>query len=151
MGQRSHHGSDTFLDESAEHLSISLVDIAHKTKVDSILNRTLMRTNHIHIGTRQSQGIHTIRLQTGHKVLIHQAAIDHSHNTQHLSIGDTTAVQHLRLNTESLSDLRGLTTSTMYQNLLAFDGTEILQQLRELSLILDDGPTHLYNCQFLFH
>ena len=88
-----------------------------------------MAADDIHIGTRQSQGIHTVGLKTSHEVLVHQSAIDHRHHTEHIGIGDTTTTHHLRLDAEGFCHLRGLAAATVYQNLSAFNGTEVLQQL----------------------
>ena len=127
MCQRSHHRGDPLLDKPTEHLSVCTFHITHETKVDTILDRTLMRANDVHISTRKPEGIDTIGLQAGNKILVHQTAIDHRHHAEHISISDAAAVYHLRLDAEGLGNLRGPPPATMYQHLLAIDGTEVLE------------------------
>ena len=88
-----------------------------------------MTADDVHISPRQSEGVHTIGLQTGHEVLVHQSAIDHRHHSEHICVGDTTATHHLRLDTEGFCHLCSFSSTTVHQYLPALNGAEVLKQL----------------------
>ena len=129
MGQGSHHGGDAFLYQFTEHLTVGAVYIANESEVDTILKRSFVTADDIHVGTCKPQGIDTVGLQTGHEVLVYQTAIDHCHHTEHVGIGDATAIHHLRLDAQGFGNLRSLAAATMHQNFLAGDGAEVFEQL----------------------
>ena len=121
VSKRSHDGRDACLDESAQHLSVSLINISHETIVHTVLQGALMATYGIGVSTRQSQGIDTIGLQTCYEVLIDQSAINHRYHFQHICICDASAFYHLGLDAQSLSHLRGLASATMHEDFIAFN------------------------------
>ena len=84
-----------------------------------------MTANDISISTCQSDGIDAIGLQTCYEVFVDQPTIHHRHNFQHIAISDAASVDHLCLNTQSLSHLRGLATSAMYQHLATLNSREV--------------------------
>ena len=151
MGERGHHGSNAFLDKFAQHLAVGSIYIAYEAEVDTILDGTLMAADDIHVGTCKTESVDTIGLQAGHEGFVYETAIDHRYHTEHLCIGDSAAIDHLRLDAERLCHLRGLTTTTVNQYFLSLNGAEIFQQLCKLSLILDHSPTNLYYRNILFH
>ena len=73
-----------------------------------------MAAYNVGVGTRQSDGVDTIGLQTCHEVFIHQTAIDHRYYLQHCSIGNAPSVDHFGLYTQSLSHLGRLATTTVH-------------------------------------
>ena len=75
-----------------------IINITYESIVNTILQGALMTAYHICIGTCQSEGIHTVRLQTCYQILVDQAAIDHCHHLQHIGIRDAASAHHLRLN-----------------------------------------------------
>ena len=65
------------------------------------------------------EALSAVGLQTGNKVLVHQSAIDHRHDLQHLGIGDAAAIDHLRLNAELFGYLCSTPSTAMHQHFLA--------------------------------
>ena len=143
VGKRSHHGGDTSLDECGEHTSVGLIHIAHKTIVNAILQRALMRADDIHVGTRQTEGIHSHSLKLGHHILVDKTAIHHSNHFEHVGISDTTSIHHLGLNTEFCGYLGGTTSTTMHQHLLALNRREVGKKTGQLRFIFDNCPSYL--------
>ena len=105
-----------------------------------------MATDDIDIGTSKPKGIHTVGLEPGHEILVHQTSIDHRNHSEHTSIGDTASVDHLRLDTELRGYLSGTPASAVHKHLFAFNGTEVTEQLRELGLVFYNGSTYFHYC-----
>ena len=105
----------------------------------------------VHIGTSQSDGVDADGLQTGHDVLVNQSSVDHRHDIEHLRIGYSSPANHLALYTELRSYLRSTSSTAMHEHLRPFDGSELLQKLRELCLVLYDGTTNFDDRDCLSH
>ena len=79
----------------------------------------------IHVCTCQSKRIHAIGLQLSDEVLVDQTSIYHRNHFEHVGICDATAIHHFTLDAEGGCYLCGTATATMYQDLLARDGSEV--------------------------
>ena len=150
MGQWSHHWSNTFINKGLEHLAVGTLYIAHESEVDTVLQRTLVTVDYVHISTGQTESIHAVSLELGNQVLVDQTAINHCYHFQHVCIGDTASVHHLALYAEGCGYLSGTAATAMYQYFLARNGCEILQELCQLLAVFNDGTAYLYYCYF-FH
>ncbi len=109
-----------------------------------------MAAYHIHVGSRQSDGVDAERLQAGHELLVDQSAVDHGHHAQHVGIGDAPSVYHVAFYAEVGSHLCGTASAAVHQNFRSVDGREGLEQLGQALLILDDGASYFDDCD-LFH
>ena len=163
MGQGSHDGSDTLQDEGLQSFSVGLFHIAHISEVYRAGTRiftffltylqgygfAFARTQHVHVGTGQSQGVHACCLQPCHEVLVHQSAIDHGHHLEHLAVGDASAVHHLALDAQPGSHLGGTAATPVHKHFVSGDSREMLEQLFELRLVFHHGASHFDDCQFV--
>ena len=136
------------MNEVCQKNSIHLLHIAHKPIVH-LLHGTLHGTDYVHIGSRQAQCIDTARLQAGDDILIHQPAIHHCHHFQRFGIGDAAAIYHFAFNTQLRGELRGRASASVYQDLAAFDGCKVIQQLIEGGFLFYNLATHFDYSQFL--
>ena len=97
MGQWSHNRHNALTDQCRQKTGIYFLHITNKAIVH-IFYRTLYRTDHIHIGSGQSNGIHTFCLKTGYNILVHQSAIYHGYHFQRFCIRNAAAIHHLAFN-----------------------------------------------------
>ena len=148
MRQRGKHGGHSGIYQGLQTLGIHLVDIADESEVDTVLKRTLVRAYHVHVGTGQSDGVDTKRLQLSHDVLVNQSTVNHCHHLKHFGIGDASSAHHLALYAELCSHLRGATASSMYQNLVSLNLLETLKKSGKLCRILHNGAANLNYCDF---
>ena len=104
--------------------------------------RTSVTLDGIGIGSRQSDSIDAQCLQACHERFVDKSAINHCHHVEHRSIGDATAVDHLRFDAQLCSHGCCPATAAMHEDLSSFDVAEVVEQLCELSLVLDHSATH---------
>ena len=70
VGEWCHDGGNASLDESGKHTSVGLIDITHKTIIDTVFQGALVGTDDIHISTSKTEGIDTSSLKLCHHIFV---------------------------------------------------------------------------------
>ena len=148
MSERSKNWSHACLNKRLKAIGVHLIHVAHKTKVDTILKRTLVRADDIHVGTGESDGINAKRLQLRNNILVDQSTIDHGHHLKHLCIGYASTPYHLALYAKRGSNLSGSSSTTMNQYLSSIYLLETFKKSCELCRVLNHGTAYFYYCDF---
>ena len=148
MRQRGKNGRHTGIYQSLQSFSVHLVNVADESEVHTVLQRTLVRAYHVHVGTGQSDGVDAKRLQLSHDVLVDQSTVNHRHHFKHCGVGDASSAHHLALYAELGSHLSGATAASMYQNFVSLNLLETLKKSGKLCRILHNGAANLNYCDF---
>ena len=107
-----------------------------------------MRTYHVHVGTGQSDGVDTERLQLSHDVLVDKSTVNHCHHFKHSGVGDASSAHHLALYAKLGCHLCGATAASMYQYFVSLNLLETLKKSGKLCRILHNGAANLNYCDF---
>lgn len=131
------------------------INISHKTVIDRgvdlVIDGAFVRPNEAGIRARQPDGVAAQRLKRSHYVFIHQSSVYHRDNIKHGMIGNATSFDHLGGDSQLFSHLRSDFSSSVEQDLIAFQRRKGGQKRTKRVSIVDYISANLDHIELWFH
>ena len=103
------------------------------------------------IGYRTPRAIRDLHPSGYNDVLVHKTAVNHGDNLQCLPVGYASAIDHPALNAQLLGNACCRASAAVDEYLTSLNLRKTVEKSVEALVLLNNLPTYLYDCYFLFH